>query len=173
MLWRHKVVERTGQPKVVPLGSDELLALCVASAGDRPRDEPLFLTERGKPWTYQAMRLRWRKLRTRLGLDKRFTLYTFRHWYLTMAVESGEDGEIVSELAGQSDRASLDFYKKIRNRRLHQASRRVAGTIARAGTAGRRDPDPASQADDPEGGPEDDPIEADRPRTSPRNPGAG
>ena len=67
VLWRHKVVEKTGQPKVVALGSDELLDLCVASAGDRPRDEPLFLTERGKPWTYQAMRLRWRTLRSASG----------------------------------------------------------------------------------------------------------
>ena len=96
VLWRHKVVEKTGQPKVVALGSDELFDRCVASVGDRPRDEPLFLTERGKPWTYQAMRLRWRRLRGALGLDSRFTLYTFRHWYLTVAVESGEDGEIVA-----------------------------------------------------------------------------
>jgi len=76
-------------------------------------------------------------LRDGLGLDRRFTLYTFRHWYITIALECGEEGEIVSELAGQVDRASLDFYKKIRNPRLHQASRRVIDAIGRAGTSGR------------------------------------
>jgi integrase len=173
VLWRHKVVEKTGQPKVVALGSDELFDLCVAAAGDRPRDEPLFLTERGRPWTYQAMRLRWRKLRAHLGLDKRFTLYTFRHWYLTVAVESGEDGEIVSELAGQSDRASLDFYKKIRNHRLHQASRRVAATIARAGIAGGSAPEPVPQPGEPEVASGGEPDEDDRLRASWPGPGAG
>jgi integrase len=137
VLWRHKVVEKTGLPKVVALSSDELFDLCVTNAGDRAKEEPLFLTERGKPWTYQAMRLRWRRLRDRLGLDRRFTLYTFRHWYITIALESGEDGEIVSELAGQVDRASLDFYKKIRNPRLHRASRRVIDAIERVGTLGQ------------------------------------
>jgi integrase len=173
VLWRHKVVEKTGQPKVVALGSDELFDHCVASVGDRPRDEPLFLTERGQPWTYQAMRLRWRRLRGALGLDNRFTLYTFRHWYLTIAVESGEDGEIVSELAGQTDRSSLDFYKKIRNRRLHQASRRVAATIARAGIAGPPPREAAESPGVPEGESADDPTEDSHPRTSRRNPAAG
>jgi hypothetical protein len=40
---------------------------------------------------------------------------------------------LVSELAGHFDRATLDFYKKLRNGPLHQAASRVAETIARAG----------------------------------------
>jgi len=136
VLWRHKVAERTGQPKIVALGSDELFAICQTNAGKRGADEPLFLSDSGEPWTYNALRLRWYRLRQKLSLDPRFTLYSLRHWYVTMAVEAGEDGEIVSELAGHVDRATLDFYKKIRNGRLHQAARRVAQTIERAGIAG-------------------------------------
>ncbi len=138
VLWRHKVVEKTGKPKVIPLPTDELLAICRAHADGRPGGEPLFLTDRGLPWTYQAIRLRWSRLREKLGIDAKFTLYTFRHWYLTMAVESGEDGAIVSELAGHSDPSTLELYKKIRNPRLHEASRRVALSIERAGTQGER-----------------------------------
>ncbi len=133
VLWRHKTVERTGLPKAIPLPTDELVAICRAAAEGRTGDEPLFLTDRKLPWTYQAIRLRWSRLRVKLGIDARFTLYSFRHWYLTMAVESGEDGAIVSELAGHSDPKTLEFYKKIRNPRLHEASRRVAQTIERAG----------------------------------------
>ncbi|CAN5714049.1 hypothetical protein BH23PLA1_BH23PLA1_37660 [soil metagenome] len=140
VLWRHKVVEKTGLPKVVPLPTTELQAICEANARGRPGGEALFLTERGMPWTYQAIRLRWKRLRDKLGIDPRFCLYTFRHWYLTMAIESGEDGAIVSELAGQSDTSSLEFYKKIRNPRLHEASRRVAQTIERAGMNGSAQP---------------------------------
>ena len=133
VLWRHKTVERTGLPKAIPLPTDELVAICRAAAEGRTGDEPLFLTDRKLPWSYQAIRLRWSRLREKLGIDARFTLYSFRHWYLTMAVESGEDGAIVSELAGHSDPKTLEFYKKIRNPRLHEASRRVAQTIERAG----------------------------------------
>lgn len=133
VLWRHKTVERTGLPKAIPLPTDELIAICRAAAEGRSGDEPLFLTDRKLPWSYQAIRLRWSRLREKLGIDARFTLYSFRHWYLTMAVESGEDGAIVSELAGHSDPKTLEFYKKIRNPRLHEASRRVAQTIERAG----------------------------------------
>jgi len=57
-----------------------------------------------------------------------------------MAVESGEDGAIVSELAGHSDTKTLEVYKKIRNRRLHEASRRVAQTVERVGRNGVADP---------------------------------
>jgi integrase len=133
VLWRHKTVDKTGLPKAIPLPTDELVAICQASAEGRPGGEPLLLTDRKRPWTYQAIRLRWSRLREKLGIDTRFTLYSFRHWYLTMAVESGEDGAIVSELAGHSDPKTLEVYKKIRNRRLHEASRRVAQTIERAG----------------------------------------
>jgi integrase len=140
VLWRHKVAERTGMPKVVPLPTDELVAVCVRAAGDRPGDQPLFLNSHGGPWTYNALRLRWYRLRAKVGLDARFKLYSLRHWYLTMAVEAGEDAAIVSELAGHADRASLDFYKKVRNQRLHQASRRVAESIARAGIEGAKSP---------------------------------
>lgn len=139
ILWRHKTVEKTGQPKAVPLPTDELVEICRAGAEGRPGGEPLFLTDRKLPWTYQAIRLRWSRLRERLGIDTRFTLYSFRHWYLTMAVESGEDGAIVSELAGHSDPKTLEVYKKIRNRRLHEASRRVAQTIERAGRPGEKE----------------------------------
>lgn len=136
VLWRHKTAERTGKPKVVPLATDDLVAICIAAAGDRPGQETLFRDHYGKPWTYNALRLRWYRLRKKLGLDPRFTLYSLRHWYLTIAVESGEDSAIVSELAGHVDPATLDFYKKVRNPRIHQAARRVAQTIERVGIVG-------------------------------------
>ena len=150
VLWKHKTVERTGMPKAIPLPTDELVAICRAGREGRPDGEPLFLTDRGRPWTYQAIRLRWSRLREKLGIDTRFTLYSFRHWYLTMAVESGEDGAIVSELAGHSDPKTLEFYKKIRNRRLHEASRRVAQTIERAGRPEETNP-PSKPETQPEG----------------------
>ena len=133
ILWRHKVVDKTGKPKVVPLPTEELKELCRTNAAGRPGDQPLFVTESKVPWTYQAIRLRWARLRSRLGLHREFVLYSFRHWYLTMALESGVDGTIVSELAGHSDPSTLEIYKKIRNQPLHEAARRVAHSIERAG----------------------------------------
>ena len=76
-------------PKVVPLPTEDLVAICRANAEGRPEGEPLFLTDRKRPWTYQAIRLRWRRLREKLGIDSRFTLYSFRHWYSTVGLEAG------------------------------------------------------------------------------------
>ncbi len=136
VLWRHKVVHRTGKPKVVPLAAEGVYQLCVDSAGERAGDQMLFLNSQREPWSYNALRLRWYRLRNKLGLDRRFTLYCLRHWYITIALESGESEALVGELAGQTDRATIDFYKKLRNGPLHQAASRVAETIARAGIAG-------------------------------------
>jgi len=143
VLWRHKVVHRTGRPKIVPLATDAVYRLCLNSAGDRPGDQTLFLNSQGEPWTYNALRLRWYRLRNGLKLDRRFSLYCLRHWYLTVALESGESETMVAELAGHTDRATLDFYKKIRNGPLHQAASRVTASIARAGIGG---PPPSLQA---------------------------
>ncbi len=110
VLWRHKVVHRTGRPKVVPLATDAVFDSCVTAAGDRPVEEKLFLDYRGQPWTYHALRLAWYKLRNKLKLGSRFTLYCLRHWYLTKAVESGESEALVSELAGHTDRATTWTY---------------------------------------------------------------
>jgi integrase len=133
VLWRHKVVHRTGRPKVVPLGAESVFQLCIRSAGDRGSGEPLFLNNRGEPWTYDALRLRWYRLRNSLKLDRRFTLYSLRHWFVTLALEAGESEAMVGELAGHVDRDTIDFYKKLRNVPLHQAAARVASAIEKAG----------------------------------------
>jgi integrase len=133
VLWRHKVVRKTGRPKIVPLATDAVFEICVAAAGDRPGDEPLFLNLKGRPWTYNALRLQWYRLRNRLKLDPAFTLYCLRHWFITVALEAGESEALVGELAGQVDRATIDFYKKLRNAPLHQAASRVASAIEQAG----------------------------------------
>jgi site-specific recombinase XerD len=72
-------------------------------------------------------------LREKLGIDPRFTLYTLRHWYVTMGFEAGVDAALMSELAGHADPSSIEFYKKIRNHRLHEGARQVADAIERAG----------------------------------------
>ena len=100
---------------------------------DRPCDESLFLNSQGEPWTYNALRLRWYRLRNRLALDPRFTLYCLRHWFVTVALESGEGEAVVGELAGHVDRDAIDSYKKLRNGPLHQAASRISRTIGRVG----------------------------------------
>ena len=132
VLWRHEIAHRTGKPKIVPLANEAVYQLCLRSA-DRPSDKALFLNSQGEPWTYNALRLRWYRLRNRLQLDPRFTLYCLRHWFVTVALESGEGEAVVGELAGHVDRDTIDFYKKLRNGPLHQAASRISRTIGRVG----------------------------------------
>jgi hypothetical protein len=53
-----------------------------------------------------------------------------------VALEAGESEALVGELAGHTDRATIDHYKKLRNAPLHQAATRVAETIKRVGIEG-------------------------------------
>ncbi len=135
VLWRHKVVHRTGLPKVVPLAYEDAFQVCKTSAGDRPGDQPLFLNCYGDPWTYNALRLQWYRFREKLGLDPRFTLYSFRHWFITVAAESVQNPALVAELAGQNDLRSMSFYTKFRNGPLHEAAHVAVAAVERAQNA--------------------------------------
>ena len=94
----HKTARHSGKPRVIYLNTrmQRLLKRLPRSSAN------IFLNKRGKPWTTNAVRLQFARLRTKLGLPADVTAYLVRHGWGTQAVLNGTNPAIVAELMGNS-----------------------------------------------------------------------
>ena len=79
----HKTAQQTGKPRRIPLGraAGEVFD---RSIGLR-RSGFVFRRPKGRKWTPELLSLQFRRIRTRLGLDRRMVLYCSRHHFGTKA----------------------------------------------------------------------------------------
>lgn len=127
-LRRHKSVKKTQRPHVVYL-PPELVELCRQLMALRPAG-PLFLNSRGKPWSRNSIRCRFRRLRKKLNLDRGVTAYAYRHSYATAGLEAGVPLATMAELLGHADATMLnEHYNHLDQKAAHlrEAARRAAG----------------------------------------------
>jgi integrase len=100
-IWRlakHKTAKRTGKPRIIVL-TPPLRKLTARLVSDHPTG-PLFPNTRGKEFSRQAIRCRFRRIRQKLGLGPSVVAYTLRHTWVTDALVRGEAPLVVAELAG-------------------------------------------------------------------------
>lgn len=98
----HKTGKKTGRPRVVYLdpGMAELSRRLVA---ERP-EGPLFPSWKlGRPFSKNAVRVRFRRLRERLPHLAGVVAYAYRHSYASEALENGVGIAQVAELLGHVD----------------------------------------------------------------------
>ena len=103
----NKTGEKTGRPRVVFL-PPPVVELCRRLAKEDP-EGPLFRNSRGRPWSADTIRLRFKRLRKRLAgkLPDDLCMYLYRHTYATDALENGLNPITVAELLGHSDASML------------------------------------------------------------------
>ena len=77
VLLDHKTARKTGKPRLIGVGQD-VRALLEEAIGERQAG-PIFLNDRGQPWTENAMSHAFRRLRDKLKLSKDLVLYSMRH----------------------------------------------------------------------------------------------
>lgn len=137
VLKRHKTAKKTGKPRLVYL-SPEALAMTRELAAAHPTG-PLFLNARGKPWTRNAVRIRFRRLRKKFPELKGVVAYTYRSSFATDALESGVQDATVAALLGHTNTATLHkFYARLSHRIDHlkdaaaRTTRRTEGADADA-----------------------------------------
>ena len=99
----HKTGSKMGKARVVfltPTATDVTQRLMAAHPND-----PICRNKFGQPWTRNAIRLRFVRLRNRLKgeLPPDLCAYHFRHSYATDALRRGVDPITVAELMGHSD----------------------------------------------------------------------
>lgn len=124
-----KTTDATGLQRCIYL-TPGMVELCRQLAREHP-EGPLFLNTRGKPWTRNAIRIRFRNLRKRLGLPKGVVAYVYRHDFCTTALERGVPIATVAELMGHADTKMVSkVYSKLAQKRqyLRNAAEQAART---------------------------------------------
>lgn len=133
VLPQHKTAKKTGKPRIVYL-PPEAVALTRELIAERP-DGPLFLNSRGKPWTRNAVRIRFRELRRRHPELKGVIAYTYRSSFATDALESGVQDATVAALLGHTNTTTLHkFYARLSHRIEHLRDAAAKATRPHQGT---------------------------------------
>jgi integrase len=125
---RHKTVKKTNRPRVVYL-TPALVELCRQLAARHP-EGPLFRNSRGKPWSTNAIRCRFRRLRAKLKMGPGVVAYSYRHTFATEGLEAGVPIATMAELLGHVDTTMVsEHYGHLHEKadHLRDAARRAAG----------------------------------------------
>ncbi len=125
---RHKTVKKTRKPRVVYLTAP-MVELCRRLSAERPTG-PLFLNSRGRAWSRNAIRCRFRRLRKKLNLDKGVVAYAYRHTFATAGLEGGVPIATMAELLGHASTQMIsEHYSHLDQKTAHlrEAARRAAG----------------------------------------------
>lgn len=85
VLEQHKTCEKTGRVRKIGVG-EKLRAILTESIGARTQG-PLFLDDRGKPWTAQKLSKRYKRCCRKAGLAEDLCLYLQRHAHATEMCE--------------------------------------------------------------------------------------
>jgi integrase len=132
-LKRHKTVKKTKRPRVVFLTRD-MVELSRKLMAQHP-EGPLFRNQRARPWTKNAIRCRFRRLRKKAGVAPSIVAYAYRHTFATAGLESGVPLATVAELLGHtSTKMVSEHYGHLDQRadHLRDAARQAAGPAASA-----------------------------------------
>jgi integrase len=130
-LWvfhKHKTRGKTGKPRVIYLTptmidlTRELLA--------RNPDGPLFRNMRGRAWSGNAIRIRFRNLRKKFPQLNGVTAYVVRHTYCTDALERGVPIATLAELLGHESTRMIDqHYAHLAEKREYLRQAAIRATV--------------------------------------------
>ena len=124
----NKTGKRTGRPRVtyLPRSVQRLIQALLK----RYPTGPLFRNTKDKPWTGNAIRLRWKRFREKLDLPAGTCAYAIRHTYTTEGLARGVSPATMAELLGhQSLRMISQHYGHLeqKSQHLRDAAERAAG----------------------------------------------
>jgi integrase len=115
----HKTAKKTGEDRVVVL-TPAMVDLTRRLLAGVPEGTPLFRNEDGRPWSSNAIRSRFRRVREKLGLGGDVVAYLYRHAVCTDLLESGAGIAQAAEILGHRDtKMVMRHYSKLRERREH------------------------------------------------------
>jgi integrase/recombinase XerD len=133
-----RVIGKGDKERLVPVGDIALEAVAAylaerdrqARPDDRSaaavhRDQPLFLSRRGRRLDRMAAWRVMRKAALRAGLSGRVTPHTLRHSFATHLLEGGADLRVVQELLGHASITTTQLYTHITGERIRQVYARA------------------------------------------------
>lgn len=108
---------KTGRTRKIDMPPEAIRVLTqIRKTMRRPprRDDYVFTTAHGKPFSASHIRNEWRRARERLGLEKPVRFYDLRHAHATALLAAGIHIKIVSERLGHaSTRLTMDTYSHV------------------------------------------------------------
>lgn len=114
----HKTAKRTRRPRVVYL-TPKMIDLCRRLC-ERFSEGPIFRNRRGLPWSRNAVRIRFMRLRDRLPHLRGVVAYSYRHTFATDGLERGVPIATMAELLGHQSTAMLaSHYSHLSEKRNH------------------------------------------------------
>jgi integrase len=130
-----KTTRATGKPRTIYLPGPALAVL--RRRAETVKSGPLLRNANGEPWTNEAIRARFRRMRERLGLDPDVVAYAYRHSFITDGLERGVPAATVAELAGHTDLNMISrVYGHLSERREHlRRAAEIAGGEVKPGGA--------------------------------------
>lgn len=135
ILPKHKTAKRTGRPRIVYL-SPAALALTTRLMAKHP-EGPIFRNYRGgKPWSRNAIRQRFKRIRQKFPQLAGVVAYTYRSSFATDALEKGIPDATVAELLGHSGTGTLHrFYNKLSAKVTHLRNAAATAGVDQLGVA--------------------------------------
>jgi integrase/recombinase XerC len=131
---KHKTSKKTGKPRVIYL-CPEALEITKRLIAKYP-EGPLFRNTRGKQWTRNAVRIRFRKLRKKHPELKGIVAYSYRSSFATDALENGVADATVAALLGHTSTATLHrFYARLSHKVAHLQDAAAKATQPQGGDA--------------------------------------
>ena len=125
-----RVFGKGRRQRLAPLGEPAVRWLTRYLDEVRPRwcgeDGPdnVFLSNRGKGVTRQAVWYRIRHYALLAGIERKITPHVLRHSFATHLLEGGADLRLVQELLGHSDIGTTEIYTHVSRERLHKVVER-------------------------------------------------
>ena len=123
---RNKTRHATREPTRTVYLTPAMLELSSRLAAAWPVG-PIFRNQAGRPWTRFALNNRFARLRQRTGLGAEAVAYSFRHEYVTSALERGVPIATVAQLIGHTDVTMIQrVYSRLSERTEHLRSAAMA-----------------------------------------------
>lgn len=120
-----RVKGKGGKERLVPIGRKAIQAvdryLCFREGKEGDRDEPLFISQRGKQMDRTTV---WRLVKQyafQAGIGKRIYPHTFRHSFATHLLDHGADLRVIQELLGHASITSTERYTHVSASHLKEA----------------------------------------------------
>jgi integrase len=104
---------------LVALKTDNLYHIALSKEGielfdkfteSRRRDEPMFLTETGEPWTHYRFRVQFLIAQEKVGISPRVTFHMLRHTYASYAAMAGLPLKAIANQLGHTTTQMVDRY---------------------------------------------------------------